>query len=66
MAIRTRTPEQRAKDEKYGAEYVRLRRKADQEWEMAGLARQDGDTKAVEEHTRKAQEGQAQLRDLIG
>lgn len=30
------------------------RHKADQEWEVAGLARQDGDRKASEEHTRRA------------
>jgi hypothetical protein len=31
-----------------------FKRKADQEWELAGLARQDGDAKASEEHTRRA------------
>lgn len=34
--------------------YYRI--KADQEWEMAGLARQDGDHAAEKEHTRKARE----------
>lgn len=31
------------------------RRKADQHWDMAGLARQDGDTKDAERHTKEAQ-----------
>lgn len=30
------------------------RRKADQEWDMAGLARQDGDLEASEQHTANA------------
>jgi hypothetical protein len=32
------------------------RRKADQHYEMAGLARQDGDSKDAAEQTRKAKE----------
>jgi hypothetical protein len=32
----------------------RARRKEDQEWEMAGLARRDGDMKAAERHTERA------------
>lgn len=31
-------------------------RRENQQWDMAGLARQDGDTKAAEEHTKKARE----------
>jgi hypothetical protein len=42
-----------------------LRRKADQEWDMAGLARQDNDMKAAAEHTEKAREYQRQLGELI-
>jgi hypothetical protein len=34
----------------------RLRRKRDQHWEMAGLARQDGDTVDAARHTAKARE----------
>lgn len=34
----------------------KLRRKADQHWEMAGLARQDGDSKDEERHTKLARE----------
>jgi hypothetical protein len=43
----------------------RLRRKADQQWELAGLARQDGDMKASDEHTAKAREYDRQLGELI-
>lgn len=32
----------------------KLRRKAAQEWEMAGLARMDGDSKDAAKHTDKA------------
>jgi hypothetical protein len=32
----------------------KLLRKADQEWDMAGLARTDGDLKDAAEHTRRA------------
>jgi hypothetical protein len=39
----------------------RLRRKANQEWEMAGLARQDGDTKAATQHTLSARWYERQL-----
>ena len=34
----------------------KLRRKADQEFEMAGMASRDGDTKAAAAHTAKAKE----------
>jgi hypothetical protein len=44
----------------------RFRRKADQEWDMAGLARQDGDRKAEEDHTRKAREYEQQYREALG
>lgn len=43
-----------------------LRRKANQEWELAGLARRDGDTKAEAEHTAKARELDRQIRELVG
>jgi hypothetical protein len=33
---------------------ARYRRKADQHWEMAGLARQDGDMVDAERHTAEA------------
>lgn len=39
----------------------RLRRKADQEWDMAGLARQDGDARAAERHTAAARDYERQL-----
>jgi hypothetical protein len=44
--------------------YQYYRMKADQEWEMAGLARQDNDMKASEEHTRKAREYEALAYDM--
>lgn len=37
-------------------EWRRWRRKADQEWDLAGMARQDGDMAACERHTQKARE----------
>lgn len=42
----------------------RLRRKADQEWDMAGLARQDDDHADAERHTDNARDFERQLRDL--
>ena len=42
----------------------RLRRKADQHWEMAGLARQDGDKLDEARHTAQARDYEQQLRDL--
>lgn len=36
--------------------YARYRRKADQEWELAGCARQDGDTEDEKRHTELARE----------
>lgn len=38
-------------------------RKADREWDMAGAARQDGDTTAEAEHTAKAREYEALARE---
>jgi len=35
-------------------ERQRANRRADREWELAGLARRDGDKKAEAEHTEKA------------
>jgi len=39
----------------------KLKRKADQEWEMAGLARQDGDSKDAQKHTSNAMEYDEEL-----
>lgn len=51
-------------------EYRRLRRKADQEWEMAGLARQDRDSRAEAQHTAQAREynrqAAARYREVVG
>ena len=44
--------------------YDRLRRKADQHWEMAGLARMDGDRKDEERHTKLAREYDQKIREL--
>jgi hypothetical protein len=41
----------------------RLFRKADQHWDMAGLARQDGDMVDAERHTKLARELEAQARE---
>lgn len=46
------------RDESYKQTSKYLMMKADQEWEMAGLARQDGDMKASEQHTANAREYQ--------
>jgi hypothetical protein len=43
---------------------VRLRRKADQHWDMAGLARQDGDLRDAERHTAWARAYEQQIRNL--
>lgn len=51
------------KDRGQSSEYRRWRYKADQEWELAGLARKDGDTKDEETHTAKAREYEALARD---
>lgn len=42
----------------------RLRRKADQHWDMAGLARHDGDKSDEAAHTAKAREYERQLGEL--
>lgn len=48
------------------SERERLIRKANQEWDMAGLARQDGDKKDEAEHTRKAREYDRMAREAEG
>lgn len=45
---------------------TQLRRKADQEWEMAGLARQDQDHPDEERHTKKAREYERQIQEYLG
>lgn len=40
--------------------YEHCRRKADQAWEMAGLARQDGDLKDAERYTKEARKWEQQ------
>lgn len=44
---------------------LRLRRKADQHWEMAGLARKDEDEKDEDFHTKKAREYEQMLREGV-
>jgi hypothetical protein len=44
--------------------YEKCIRKANQHWEMAGLARQDGDTKDAERHTKLAREWDEKARSL--
>ena len=46
-------------------EYVRLMRKSDQEWEMAGLARQDGDKADADKHTALARKYQQEAAEHI-
>jgi hypothetical protein len=49
-----------------GDEYLdRLRRKEDQEWDMAGLARQDRDTVGEANHTEKARKLQRQIAEYL-
>lgn len=43
-------------------EYLRYRRKANQEWELAGCARNDGDHDAAKRHTEQAREYEALAR----
>jgi hypothetical protein len=45
-------------------ERLNLRRKADQEWELAGLARADHDPADEAKHTKQAREYERQLREL--
>jgi hypothetical protein len=42
-----------------------LKRKEDQAWEMAGLARQDGDTKDEQRWTAEAQALAARRREIV-
>ncbi len=59
----------RIKDKRHpnaNPESDRLRMKANREWDMAGLARQDGDMKASEAHTAKAREYEQQYRAALG
>lgn len=59
MALRNKIPAG-ANDE-----YYKHRRKADQFWDMAGLARQDGDAKDAERCTNKAREHEALAREAL-
>lgn len=59
MAIRTRSPAEKEREERGGPEYVKWRRRADQAWDMAGLARQDGDKADAERQTKLAREYEA-------
>jgi hypothetical protein len=43
----------------------RLRRKIDQAWEMAGLARMDGDHKDEQRRTKEARDLTEKLRQLL-
>ena len=43
-------------------DFEACRRKADQHWEMAGCARQDGDVKDAARHTRLAMEWEERAR----
>jgi hypothetical protein len=51
--------------DKYGPEAHRLRRKADQAWNLAGMARQDGDHKDEKKWTDEARRLEEELRELI-
>jgi hypothetical protein len=46
------------------SEQARLLRKASQEWDMAGLAREDGDHRAATEHMSKAKEYERQAKEM--
>ena len=59
MTIRNKTPEGA------NASWEYHRRKADQHWDMAGLARQDGDRTDAERHTSKAREHEALARESL-
>jgi hypothetical protein len=50
-------------DQSYKTRRPYLRMKADQHWEMAGLARQDNDMKDAERHTQLAREFEQKWRD---
>lgn len=45
-------------------ELQRLRRKANQEWELAGCARKDGDSADELKHTEKARDYDRQIKEL--
>lgn len=45
-------------------ELERLRRKRDQEWELAGCARMDGDMKAMTQHNNAARDYQRQIAEI--
>lgn len=45
-------------------ELERMRRKRDQAWELAGYARQDGDTKDEQRWTAEAQEWEHKIREV--
>ncbi len=45
---------------------ARLQRKLDQAWEMAGLARQDGDKKDADRWMKEAERIRQQLRESAG
>lgn len=59
MAIRNKIPAN-ANDE-----YKRMRRKADQHWDMAGLARADNDSADEKRHTDLAREYEARAREAL-
>lgn len=46
-------------------EYQRCMRKANQHWDMAGLARQDRDTADAQRHTDLARDYERQAREAI-
>jgi hypothetical protein len=60
MTIRDRRPENAT------PEYDRYRRKSNQEWDLAGLARQDGDMEASNKHTEQAREYDRLARECLG
>lgn len=59
MAIRNKVPENA------NEEYHRYRRKADQHWDMAGLARQDGDKSDETRQTNLAREFEAKAKEAL-
>ena len=60
MAIKTKNH----KDLGQSDEYFRYRRKADQAWDLAGLARQDGDVNEMQRYTEVARELEKIVREL--
>ena len=59
MSIRTANPKERGMTD----EQLRLRRKADQAWDLAGLSRQDNDQADAERYTAQAREYERLLRE---